>query len=150
MKATLGDRLIIRGHRQGEHPRDAEVIETLGEDGGPPFRVRWSDDGHVSVLFPGSDASVEHLVHEGPRPPNGHTAHPVSVDSLELRGRKVGALPAALVLIERLRFDARRPRGTPPPMGGQRRAPARCQSRQGRRGLSRPCSGPARFDSRAV
>ena len=68
MKATVGDRLIVRGHHQGEHPRDAEVIEILGEDGGPPFRVRWSDDGHVSLLFPGSDASVEHVEHHAHRP----------------------------------------------------------------------------------
>ena len=61
MKAAVGDRLVIRGHHQGEPPRDAEVIEILGENGGPPFRVRWSDDGHVSLLFPGSDASVEHV-----------------------------------------------------------------------------------------
>lgn len=63
MRATVGDRLVIRGHHQGEPPRDAEVIAVLGEDGGPPFRVRWSDDGHESLLFPGSDASVEHLEH---------------------------------------------------------------------------------------
>ena len=68
MKATVGDRLIVRGHHQGEHPRDAEVIEILGEDGGPPFRVRWSDDGHESLLFPGSDASVEHVEHQAHRP----------------------------------------------------------------------------------
>ena len=68
MKAVVGDRLVIRGHHQGDLPRDAEVIEVLGEDGGPPFRVRWSDDGHESLLFPGSDASVEHLEH-GAEPP---------------------------------------------------------------------------------
>jgi hypothetical protein len=68
MKATVGDRLVIRGHHQGEPPRDAEVIEILGEDGGPPFRVRWSDDGHESLLFPGSDASVEHVEHPAERP----------------------------------------------------------------------------------
>ena len=68
MKATVGDRLVIRGHHQGEPPRDAEVIEVLGEDGEPPFRVRWSADGHESLLFPGSDASVEHLEHPAERP----------------------------------------------------------------------------------
>lgn len=68
MRATVGDRLVIRGHHQGEPQRDAEVIEVLGEDGGPPFRVRWSDDGHESLLFPGSDASVEHIEHPAERP----------------------------------------------------------------------------------
>lgn len=63
MKAEAGDRLVVHGHRQGEPERDAEIIEVLGEDGGPPFRVRWSDDGHESIFFPGSDSSVEHLHH---------------------------------------------------------------------------------------
>jgi hypothetical protein len=63
MRAAPGDRLVIRGHRLGEHLRDAEILEVLGEDGGPPYVVRWSDDGHVSRLFPGSDAYVEHFVH---------------------------------------------------------------------------------------
>jgi len=30
-----------------------------GEDGAPPYLVRWSD-GHQSVFFPSSDAVVEH------------------------------------------------------------------------------------------
>lgn len=56
-----GDRLVIRGHHQGEPERDAEVLEVLGDEGAPPYVVRWQDDGHVSRLYPGSDAYVEHL-----------------------------------------------------------------------------------------
>lgn len=69
LTALVGDRLVIHGHRQGEPARDAEVIEVLGENGEPPFRVRWEEDGHVSLLFPGSDATVEHLTH----PRRAHT-----------------------------------------------------------------------------
>jgi len=65
MTALVGDRLVIHGHRQGEPSRDAEVIEVLGEHGEPPFRVRWEEDGHVSLLFPGSDATVEHIARPG-------------------------------------------------------------------------------------
>lgn len=61
MKATVGDRLVIRGHRVGEPERDAEVIEVRGADGGAPYLVRWSDDGHESLVFPGSDAYVQHF-----------------------------------------------------------------------------------------
>ena len=64
--ARPGDRLVVRGHRLGEHERDAEIIETLGPDGGPPFRVRWSDTGAETLLFPGSDVYVEHLARAGP------------------------------------------------------------------------------------
>lgn len=61
MKATVGDRLVVRGHRVGEPERDAEVLEARGEDGGPPYVVRWSEDGHESLMFPGNDVYIEHL-----------------------------------------------------------------------------------------
>jgi len=60
MKALPGDRLVIRSHRVGEPERDAEILE-VGPGGGPPFRVRWGDTGHEGVMFPGSDAYVEHF-----------------------------------------------------------------------------------------
>jgi hypothetical protein len=63
MQASAGDRLIIKGHHVGEPDRDAEILEVLGEDGGPPFQVRWDDDGHEGLFFPGSDAVVEHFKH---------------------------------------------------------------------------------------
>lgn len=58
MKAKVGDRIVIRGHRVGEHARDCLVLEVHGDDGGPPYVVRWSDDGHEGLFFPGSDAAV--------------------------------------------------------------------------------------------
>lgn len=63
LRATPGDRLVIKGHHTGELERDAEILEVLGPNGGPPYVVRWSEDGHVSELFPGSDAYVDHLHH---------------------------------------------------------------------------------------
>lgn len=63
LRATPGDRLVIKSHHTGELERDAEILEVLGEDGSPPYVVRWSDDGHVSETFPGSDAYVDHLHH---------------------------------------------------------------------------------------
>jgi hypothetical protein len=65
--ARPGDRLLIHGHRLGEPERDAEILETRGEQGGPPFLVRWQDDGHESLFFPSSDASVEHFGHRRAR-----------------------------------------------------------------------------------
>lgn len=62
MKASEGDRIIIKGHVLGEHDRDGEVLEVHGEDGAPPYFVRW-DDGHESLFFPGPDAAVQHYVH---------------------------------------------------------------------------------------
>ena len=62
-KARVGDRLVIQGHHEGEPQRDAEILEVRGPGGGPPYRVRWQDDGHESIYYPGSDAFVQHLSH---------------------------------------------------------------------------------------
>jgi hypothetical protein len=61
MRASVGDRIIIEGHRVGEPVRDCEVIEVRGPDGSGPYLVRWGDTGHESLFFPGSDASVQHF-----------------------------------------------------------------------------------------
>jgi hypothetical protein len=61
MQANVGDRLLIRSHHVGQPDRGAEILEVRGEGGGPPFLVRWDDDGHEGLYFPGSDASVEHV-----------------------------------------------------------------------------------------
>ena len=68
MRASVGDRLIIKAHNVGEHDRDAEILEVQGDDGGPPYLVRWDEDGHEGLFFPGSDATVQHFprhVHRG-------------------------------------------------------------------------------------
>jgi len=63
MHASVGDRIVIRGHHVGEPNRDCEVLEVRGADGGSPYVVRWADDGHEALFFPGPDATVEHLHH---------------------------------------------------------------------------------------
>lgn len=60
MKTAVGDRIVIRGHKVGEHDRDGEVLEVRGLDGAPPYLVRWDDDGHESIIYPGTDAFVRH------------------------------------------------------------------------------------------
>ena len=60
MRASVGDRIVIRGHRVGEPERDCKVLEVKGEDGGPPYLVQWEDSEHESLFFPGSDVSVKH------------------------------------------------------------------------------------------
>jgi hypothetical protein len=64
MRASVGDRIVIKGHHVGEPPRDGEVLEVCGADGGPPYRVRWEDTGHEGLFFPGSDAELQHFEHE--------------------------------------------------------------------------------------
>ncbi|MFF4602916.1 DUF1918 domain-containing protein [Streptomyces sp. NPDC001339] len=57
MRASVGDRLLVHGRIVGQHDRTAEVIEVLGEDGGPPYRVRF-EDGHETIMSPGPDTIV--------------------------------------------------------------------------------------------
>jgi hypothetical protein len=63
MYATVGDRIIIKGHHVGEPDRDCEVVGVRDPAGGPPYVVRWADSGHEAIFFPGSDASVRHYEH---------------------------------------------------------------------------------------
>lgn len=60
MKAKPGDRLVIEGHRVGDARKSAEILEVHGEKGEPPYLVRWSDDGREVLVFPGSDATIQH------------------------------------------------------------------------------------------
>jgi hypothetical protein len=60
LRAAPGDRLVIHAHHVGEPERDAEILDVLGEDGAPPYVVRWSDNGSVSRCYPSSDAYVRH------------------------------------------------------------------------------------------
>lgn len=57
MQAHVGDRLVVEGRTVDIKRRDGEVIEVRGEDGAPPYVVRWSD-GHEGLTFPGPDAHV--------------------------------------------------------------------------------------------
>lgn len=65
MQAAVGDKLVIRGHAVGTLERRATIIEVRGDDGGPPYLIRWDDDLHDTpqehLFFPGSDADVEHV-----------------------------------------------------------------------------------------
>lgn len=59
MQAKVGDRLIVEGHTDSAARREAEVLEVRGENGAPPYLVRWSD-GHEGLVFPGTDSHVIH------------------------------------------------------------------------------------------
>jgi hypothetical protein len=59
MKATVGDRLVVGPRRVGLPRRRAEIVEVLGRDGTPPFRVRWPEDGRVSLVVPSAEMLVE-------------------------------------------------------------------------------------------
>jgi len=47
----------VAGHRVGDTARAGEILEILGSESHPHYRVRW-EDGHESVYFPGSDVAL--------------------------------------------------------------------------------------------
>lgn len=58
MRAAVGDRIVVEGRTVDQHRREGEVLEVQGEDGAPPYRVRW-DDGHEGIVYPSNDAHIE-------------------------------------------------------------------------------------------
>jgi hypothetical protein len=61
MQASVGDRLVVHSTHVDGPVRDGEILEVHGPEGMPPYVVRWSDDGHTTLVFPGADATVEHF-----------------------------------------------------------------------------------------
>ncbi|GHH75544.1 hypothetical protein GCM10018793_19140 [Streptomyces sulfonofaciens] len=59
MQATKGDRLLVHGRVVGQVDKVAQIVEVLGTDGNPPYRVRF-EDGHEAVMSPGPDSVVRH------------------------------------------------------------------------------------------
>lgn len=74
MKARAGDRIVLAASHVGEPTRDGRVVETRGDDGGPPFVVEWSD-GHTGLIFPGPGAVLRVSTMDDPVPAG---AEPVS------------------------------------------------------------------------
>ncbi|MFC0843142.1 MULTISPECIES: DUF1918 domain-containing protein [Streptomyces] len=57
MRATEGDQLVQHGRVVGQHDKTGEIVQVLGENGAPPYRVRFPD-GHESIMAPGPDCAV--------------------------------------------------------------------------------------------
>ncbi|HTW18022.1 MAG TPA: DUF1918 domain-containing protein [Nocardioides sp.] len=57
MRANVGDRLVVESASAEQHRREGEIIEVHGEEGAPPYLVRWPD-GHEGLCWPGPDARV--------------------------------------------------------------------------------------------
>lgn len=71
VKAQIGDKIVIRGHHVGDADHSGQVIAVRGPDGEPPYEVRWDDDGHEGLVFPGPDAVVEHLARKRAKSKSG-------------------------------------------------------------------------------
>lgn len=58
MKAQVGDWLVVKGTTTELADQRGVITEVRGPDGAPPYVVRWLTSGHVTTVFPGSDALV--------------------------------------------------------------------------------------------
>lgn len=54
MNARVGDRIVLAG----DTPRAGVVTAVGNDEGDPPYRVRWDDDGRVTLIFPGTRARI--------------------------------------------------------------------------------------------
>jgi len=61
MRAAIGDKIVVLAHHVGARgrTRTAIILAVEGENGAPPYLVRW-EDGHESTFVPGPEALVEH------------------------------------------------------------------------------------------
>ena len=54
MKANVGDLLVVPGRQS----RIGLVIRVVGQDGAPPYVIRWQRDGHIAMVTPGQYARI--------------------------------------------------------------------------------------------
>ncbi|WP_394830151.1 DUF1918 domain-containing protein [Pendulispora rubella] len=59
MHASKGDRLVVHGRVVGQKDHVVEIVEVLGPNGSPPYRVR-AENGHETIMSPGPDTIVDH------------------------------------------------------------------------------------------
>lgn len=59
MKAKVGDWLVIEGRTLDAGRRQGQVVGLVHADGSPPYRVRWVQDDHESLVFPGPEARIQ-------------------------------------------------------------------------------------------
>jgi hypothetical protein len=67
MNAQVGDRIVVKGVHVGDATRIGVVTALRHADGTPPYEVRWLEDGHSGLIFPGPEAHVERGPHHDDR-----------------------------------------------------------------------------------
>jgi hypothetical protein len=58
MKAAVGNQLHVHSRTVGEVDRTGVILEVRGQEGEPPYLVRF-DDGHERLVYPGGDCEIE-------------------------------------------------------------------------------------------
>jgi hypothetical protein len=71
MNANVGDHLVLRGHGSNGSDLRGEIVEILGEDGAPPYVVRWSY-GYTTLFIASPDAFIDRACGRVGSQPAGH------------------------------------------------------------------------------
>ena len=58
MRAQIGDWLVVKSATTGRAERRGLITEVHSADGAAPYVVRWLDNEHEAVVFPGPDAVI--------------------------------------------------------------------------------------------
>ena len=48
MRARAGDTLLV----SGSHTRTGLIVRVVGQNGAPPYVVKWLADGHIAMVTP--------------------------------------------------------------------------------------------------
>ena len=48
MRACAGDMLLV----SGSHTRTGLIVRVVGQNGAPPYVVKWLADGHIAMVTP--------------------------------------------------------------------------------------------------
>ncbi|MFN8035332.1 MAG: DUF1918 domain-containing protein [Acidimicrobiia bacterium] len=62
MKAKVGDEIVVDSVDLGGPTRRGQILEVRSSDGDEHYLVRWDDNGHETIFYPGS---TSHVIHPG-------------------------------------------------------------------------------------
>lgn len=59
MQARVGDVIVVPGRKLGEVERRGRIIDVRGDNGSPPYLVRWEPGDQERLFFPSSGVQVQ-------------------------------------------------------------------------------------------
>jgi hypothetical protein len=54
MRARVGDTLVV----PGSHARTGLIVRVVGQNGAPPYVIKWLADGHIAMVTPGEYSRI--------------------------------------------------------------------------------------------
>jgi hypothetical protein len=54
MRARVGDTLVV----SGSQARTGLIVRVVGQNGAPPYVIKWLADGHIAMVTPGEYSRI--------------------------------------------------------------------------------------------